>query len=255
MKNNTKTRFDYEPFLDYESDFDYPNLYLDYESESGSNSLAFDSDRMIEGLHYEIWDENKKSALCMFFEMDYIELTSKRQYFYGCNFDIYKDTYLERFNSFLSIFPDASEIDFCTIELKKKVEYVCSESLKDKINYSLKRRNEFLNDKIGLVKIQLIEPEAIDLSNTKAIDKILYLHKLGVIDFLYTKIPFNTSISKLASVLSAITDEKPGTLQPMLNPMRSKNVDDSNNPLNSITAVNRVESGLITIGFKLSDTI
>jgi hypothetical protein len=255
MKNNTNTRFDYEPFLDYESDFDYPNLYLDYESELVSNSLAFDSDGMIEGLHYEIWDENKKSALCMFFEMDYIKLTSKGQYFYGCKFDIYKDTYLGRFNSFLSIFPDASEIDFCNIELKKKVEYVCSESLKDKINYSLTRRNEFLNEKTGLVKIQLNEPEAIDLSDTKAIDKILYLHKLGVIDFLYTKKPFNTSTTKLASILSAITGEKPGTLQPMLNPMRSKGVDNSNNPLNSKTAVNRVESRLITIDFNLNDTI
>lgn len=255
MKNNTNTRYDYEPFLDYDSTLDYPNLYLNYEEDLVLNSLAFEYDGMIEGSHYEVWDENKKSALSMFFEMDYNELTSKEQYFFGCNFDIYKDTYLGRFKSFLSIFPDANENDFCTIELKKKVEYICSESLKDKINYSLTRRNEFLNEKKGLVKIQLNEPEAIDLSNTKAIDKILYLHKLGVIDFLNTKIPFNTSVNKLATILSAITGEKSGTLQPMLNPMNNKNVDNSNNPLNSIPAVNRVENQLIKIGFKPNDTI
>ncbi|TDD75261.1 hypothetical protein [Flavobacterium caseinilyticum] len=97
-------------------------------------------------------------------------------------------------------------------------------------------------------------PEAIDLSDTKAIDKILYLHKLGVIDFLRGQQPFNTSVNSLASVLSAITGEKSGTLQPMLNPMLSKKVDDTNNPLNSKKAVERVEKQLINIGFNLNET-
>jgi hypothetical protein len=255
MKNNTNTRYDYEPFLDYDSTLDYPNLYLNYEEDLVLNSLAFENDGMIEGSHHEVWDENKKSALSMFFEMDYYELTKTGQYFFGCNFDIYKNTYLERYNSFLSIFPDANEIDFCNIELKKKVEYICSESINDKMKFSLTRRNEFLNGKTGLIKIQLNEPDSIDLSNTKAVDKILYLQKLGVIDFLRLKQPFNTSVNSLATVFSAITGEKPETLQPMLNPMLSKKVADKNNPLNSITAVDRVESRLINIGFKLNETI
>lgn len=99
------------------------------------------------------------------------------------------------------------------------------------------------------------ETEAIDLSDTKAIDKILYLQKLGVIDFLKGQQPFNTSVNSLASVLSAITSEKTGTLQPMLNPMLSKKVDDKNNPLNSKKAVGRVEKQLINIGFNLNETI
>ena len=99
------------------------------------------------------------------------------------------------------------------------------------------------------------EIEAMDLSNTKAIDKILYLHKLGIIDFLRNQQPFNTSVNSLATILSAITGEKSVTLQPMLNPMLSKKVDDSNNPLNSTKAVERVESQLINIGFNLNKTI
>lgn len=98
------------------------------------------------------------------------------------------------------------------------------------------------------------EPEALDLSDTKAIDKILYLQKLGVIDFLRGQQPFNTSVNSLASVLTAITGEKTVTLQPMLNPMLSKKVDDKNNPFNSNKAVERVEKQLINIGFNLNET-
>jgi hypothetical protein len=98
------------------------------------------------------------------------------------------------------------------------------------------------------------EPEAIDLSDTIGIDKILYLQKLGVIDFLRVQQPFSTSVNSLASVLSVITGEKAGTLQPMLNPMLSKKVDDKNNPLNSKKAVERVEKQLIKIGFNLNET-
>jgi hypothetical protein len=99
------------------------------------------------------------------------------------------------------------------------------------------------------------EPEAVDLSNTRAVDKILYLHKLGIIDFLRGQQPFNTSVNSLATIFSAITGEKSGTLQPMLNPMLSKKVDDSNNPLNSKKAVERVKNQLINIGFNLNETI
>lgn len=101
----------------------------------------------------------------------------------------------------------------------------------------------------------LSETEAMDLSNTKAIDKILYLQKLGIIDFLRKQQPFNTSVNSLATILSAITGEKSVTLQPMLNPMLSKKVVDKNNPLNSTKTVEKVESQLINIGFNLDKTI
>ena len=120
-----------------------------------------------------------------------------------------------------------------------------------------KQKYEFLKSWVKQNKDggKTIEPEPMDLSNTKAIDKILYLHKLGIIDLLRNQQPFNTSVNSLATILSAITGEKSVTLQPMLNPMLSKKVDDSNNPLNSTKAVERVESQLINIGFNLNETI
>jgi hypothetical protein len=152
---------------------------------------------------------------------------------------------------------------------------------KEKINYLIEIKARFLQEVIDYkgwesnnsfdkkcdIEIQKLqskmpletnnqnESEIIDLSNTKAIDKILYLHKLGVIDFLRKQQPFNTSVNSLATIFSAITGEKSGTLQPMLNPMLCKKVDDSNNPLNSKKAVDRVENQLIKIGFNLNKTI
>jgi hypothetical protein len=79
------------------------------------------------------------------------------------------------------------------------------------------------------------------------------LQKLGVIDFLTNK--NHVSINGLATVLSAITGEKAGTIQPMLNPMISKQAGQRNNPLNSKNTVSKVEKQLINIGFNLNETI
>jgi hypothetical protein len=90
-----------------------------------------------------------------------------------------------------------------------------------------------------------------DLSKAKATEKIVYLKKLGVLNFLRTKRPFNTSINSLASILSVITDEHNTTLQPYLNAMYGKNVDTSKDPCNTKKTVDKVESRLISIGFQL----
>lgn len=97
------------------------------------------------------------------------------------------------------------------------------------------------------------EIPTIDLSDTTATEKIIYLHKLGVIDFLTNK--NNISINGLATVLSALTGEKPETVQSMLNPIISINAGQKNNPLNSKKAVERVKQQLIKIGFNLNETI
>lgn len=145
-------------------------------------------------------------------------------------------------------------------QLEEKLSHITNEKLKNSLfrkgvikilEANLEAENVVM-EKILFEK--QTEPIAIDLSDTKAIDKILYLHKIGVIDFLRGQQPFNTSVNSLASVLSAITGEKSGTLQPMLNPMLSKKVDDTNNPLNSKKAVERVEKQLINIGFNLNET-
>lgn len=100
-----------------------------------------------------------------------------------------------------------------------------------------------------------IEIPLIDLSDSSAKEKIIFLEKLGVIDFLRNKQPFNTSTNILANVLSAITGEKSGTLQPYVSAMISKNFDSKNHPMNSNETVKRVQSNLINIGFNVNETI
>jgi len=102
-----------------------------------------------------------------------------------------------------------------------------------------------------------VESPEIDLSDSSHTEKIIYLHELGIIDFLRTKQPFNTSINSLATVLSAITGVKPETkhIQSMLNPIISKEAGQKNNPLNSKKTVSKVQNQLINIGFNLNKTI
>ena len=91
----------------------------------------------------------------------------------------------------------------------------------------------------------------VDLSDTTPVNKVIYLEKLGIINFLRKTSPFNTSVNSLANVLSAVTGVKPGALQPMLNPMISTGVIQKNNPMKSKNTVNVVENKLIQIGFNL----
>lgn len=87
--------------------------------------------------------------------------------------------------------------------------------------------------------------------DTSLIDKVLYLHYLGVIDFLRQSHPFNTSTNKLAKIIGAITGGITTSIQPMLNPMISKQVDQSKNPLKSSKTVEKIRQMLIEIGYKI----
>ncbi|SEA96569.1 hypothetical protein SAMN05443667_113106 [Flavobacterium gillisiae] len=104
----------------------------------------------------------------------------------------------------------------------------------------------------GIIVNKLVE-SLLDLSDSTATEKIIYLQKLGVIDFLRKK--NNISINGLASALSAITGEKATTIQSAINPIISKDAGQKNNPLNTDKTVKKVEKQLINIGFNLDETI
>jgi hypothetical protein len=89
-----------------------------------------------------------------------------------------------------------------------------------------------------------------DFSASSPTEKIIYLEKLGVINFLRTKQPFKSSTNSLATILSAVTGEKSTTLQPMLNALLSTTVSEKNNPLKSKKGLAKVEKTLIQIGFE-----
>lgn len=93
------------------------------------------------------------------------------------------------------------------------------------------------------------EEKFLDLSDSKATEKIIMLEKLGIIKFLLEKEPFNTSTNSLASAISGITGVKNTTVQSALNPMISKDAKQKNNPLNSAKTVSKVEVKLAGLGY------
>ncbi len=94
------------------------------------------------------------------------------------------------------------------------------------------------------------EIELIDYSESNNTSKIVFLQKLGIIEYMRGLSPFNTSINCLANALSGVTGVKTVTIQPMLNAMLSDGTSDKNNPLKSSKTVNIVINKLTNIGYK-----
>jgi hypothetical protein len=108
-----------------------------------------------------------------------------------------------------------------------------------------------LEEKKGITKPQQPDPEPLDLSDTSAVEKIIYLNELGIIDFLRTKPEFIGSTNLMATVLSAVTDVKPSTLQTSLNRLIGKDTADKNHPYHTSTTVEKVRQTLINKNIKL----
>ena len=113
---------------------------------------------------------------------------------------------------------------------------------------------EFVINEIELTTTEeKIEPnqieDGIDFSDTSGTEKIIMLYKLGVLDFLKTKHPFNTSTNKLASAISGITGIRQETTQLFINPIDNPNTNQKNNPLETSSTVKKVEAKLLSIGF------
>lgn len=116
---------------------------------------------------------------------------------------------------------------------------------------------EYLNQK-NKTKVEetniVVKPVEVELDPLvlKGTEKIIYLEKLGILDFLNEKAPFNTSTNALANVISAITGIKQTSVYPMINPILKDNVDQKNNPLLTENTVRKVQLKLDQIGFKIS---
>lgn len=109
----------------------------------------------------------------------------------------------------------------------------------------------FLNSVQFETSISLIpDLEALDLSNTSAVEKIIYLNELGIIDFLRKKPEFINSTNLMATFLSAVTGEKTTTLQTSLNRLISDDTSDKNHPYKSIKTVEKVRQTLIDKNIK-----
>lgn len=132
------------------------------------------------------------------------------------------------YNVFRDIIEDSSEFLYELDELVKR-------------SYKLSKNPEVLKTNS--------EEELIDFSDTFISSRIVFLEKLGIIKFLRSQEPFNTSVNSMATVLSAIIGAKATTVQSMINPMLSNDVSGKNNPMNSAKAVSVVDVKLAKIGF------
>ena len=93
-------------------------------------------------------------------------------------------------------------------------------------------------------KMEVLNPSnaeiLIDYNDSSCREKIIFLHQVGILDYLKKFSPFNLSINKLAEYLSAITGENATTLQSYINPIFSPTSGQKNNPLNSNLASTRL---------------
>lgn len=114
---------------------------------------------------------------------------------------------------------------------------------------------EFLEDIIKSFNFETDQPqqpehEPLDLSNTSAVEKIIYLNELGIIDFLRTKPEFTLSTNLMATILSAITNVKATTLQTSLNRLISNDITDKNHPYKTQKTVDKVRQTLVNKNIK-----
>ncbi len=115
-------------------------------------------------------------------------------------------------------------------------------------NLIIKKINEIKSKQTSK---QIEKIQNIDLSDTKGTEKIIILEKLGILNYLRMKEPFNNSVNALANVLSAITGEKQTTIQSYINPILQVECDQKNNPLNKLKTVEKVKQKLLSTGYKL----
>lgn len=113
---------------------------------------------------------------------------------------------------------------------------------------------DFIKVKIAETKFgRPVEEVEIDFSDAKPTEQIIYLQRLGIIDFLIKKQPFISSTNSLTTVLSAVTGIPVTSLGPLLRRTIQNDPADSRNPLYSSKAVLKVETNLKNIGYNIDE--
>lgn len=200
----------------------------------------------------DLYSSNIFDLFISFFSKENLSVEDKRSYSY--------QRFEEHLVNFIEIIKSNPDL-----ELIKKNNELIDDFIR--IDFGAYFDKKYIISKVAEYDLQLVQNskfntslsseidkvELIDYSNTKCTEKIIFLQRLGVIDFLKEKTLFQTSTNKLAKYLSAVTDEKVETVQSNLNPIFNKNVGQKNNPLHTKSTVDKVENILINMGFKDSD--
>jgi hypothetical protein len=90
----------------------------------------------------------------------------------------------------------------------------------------------------------------VDLSDSKAIEKFVYLKEIGFLDFIKEKYPM-MSHSRIASLVTGITGEKYITVQPAINSILQDHETSKSYP--GKKTIETIRLKLIELGFQLKD--
>ena len=163
-------------------------------------------------------------------------------------------------NTDINYIKNLDQLRFYIFEIKNFgriiINKILSKATLQKVEYSHNRKIDFLiNKQISFDNIKnekSISPDEeqnyLDYSDNKTPERIVFMHELGILEYLNKMPPFNTSINKLAEVLSAFTGIKQTTLQSYINPIFSKDVAKKNSPLTNKN-IKTVNEKLIKMGF------
>lgn len=93
--------------------------------------------------------------------------------------------------------------------------------------------------------------ELTDYSNSSLSEKIIAFNELGILEYIKRNNPScQTSINKLAEVLSYLTKEKTTSIYPLIYALDNENNNQSKNPYNSSKTVNKVKLKLANLGLE-----
>ena len=215
-----------------------------------------------------LWLDDRLKIVHSTFRKEYDSHVKKGKYFYGCPHELYLETFNKRLSSHLSKHKDYTLITFIESEFKDGVflfnrSYVSYEKMQ-KIQASLRKRFEFLveraqeekyniilleNDNVQIKKIvkkNLIDDDDLieDISGEFTLkERVIALHNLGVLKYLYNNAEIN-SVNQVAKAVRSFTGFNYRSIQPLINPIFNKEVDQSNSAINNIKQVENVQKHL-----------
>jgi hypothetical protein len=180
-------------------------------------------------------------------------------YWSHCSTETYLKTFEARYNEALKndFNTICNEIEFINSEIKALIQLeknFSNTNYHPDLIYPIRKKIKLLENKMETLNPSNAEI-LIDYNDSSCVEKIIFLHQVGILDYLKTISPFNLSTNKLAEYLSAITGEKVTTLQSNLNPIFNPTTSQKNNPLNSSSAVKKISDKLTNMGFSLKKTI
>lgn len=193
-------------------------------------------------------------------------ISSKLENYYWefSSFSIYEAHYSKRLENYLKEndneeFSESNFINkeinlFITLEEKWYLNLFEKDTL-SQIQKAIKKKKRYLNGKLDSLDLEILDnTDFNDLGKISAKEKMIYLYKLGVIDFLLEKQPFRSTANPLAAILSSILKEKQTTIQPIISAIVNGNLANKNHPLFTESTEKKINQQLINIGFNPKET-